>query len=172
MNDVIRPLTEADADAFHRLRLNALKEHPEAFEQSYESQLATPQGEVVARLRATAESDDAFVLGFFADGVLVGMVGFSRRRGEKVRHKGSIWGMYVAAEAQGRGYGRLLMQEALRRAKAMPGLEQVNLAVVQGNDVARSLYLSLGFEVYGLERRAVIVNGRYLDDEFMALRLR
>ena len=171
MNEELRELTDADAAAFHALRLRGLREHPEAFGQSYESQLATPLSAVAARLRETADAPHDFVLGMFADGALVGMVGFRRERGAKMRHKGSVWGMYVAAEAQGRGYGRTLMEGALRRARDMPGLEQVNLAVVSGNAAARRLYLSLGFEPYGLEKRAALVNGVYLDDEYMALRL-
>ena len=41
----IRPLAEADADDFVRLRLRALKEHPEAFGSSYEEERIRPSGE-------------------------------------------------------------------------------------------------------------------------------
>ena len=169
MSSNIRPLTEADAEEFQALRLRALREHPEAFTQSYESQLHTPMPDVARRLRETSEAAHDFILGAFSGDALVGMVGFRRNRGEKVRHKGSIWGMYVAAEAQGQGLGRMMMQDAISRAARAPGIEQINLAVVSGNASARSLYLSLGFEVYGRERRAIIVNREYHDDEFMTL---
>ena len=97
------------------------------------------------------------------------MVGFSRERRERVRHKGSIWGMYIAAEAQGHGLGRALMREAIARASAIPGLEQISLGVISGNDYARTLYTSLGFQSYGLERRALLINNKYHDDELMQL---
>ena len=169
MNIKIRPLTEADTEEFQALRLRALREHPEAFAQSYESQLHTPMPDVARRLRETSEATHDFILGMFSEDTLIGMVGFRRERGEKVMHKGSVWGMYVAAEAQGHGLGRMLIRDAISRAAQMPGLEQINLAVVSDNASARNLYLSLGFEVYGREKRAVIVNGEYLDDEFMTL---
>ena len=51
----------------------------------------------------------------------------------------------------------------------MPGLEQINLGVISGNDYARNLYISLGFEPYGLEKRAIVVNGKYHDDELLQL---
>ena len=154
------------------MRLRALREHPEAFSQSYESQLSTPIADVAERLRAASEAPHDFILGVFVGGALSGMMGFRRERSAKRRHKAEIWGVYVAAEAQGRGLGRRMMRDAIRRASHMAGLEQINLAVVSGNPAARRLYLSLGFEPYGLERRAVFVNGMYLDDEFMTLFLR
>lgn len=52
------------------------------------------------------------------------------------------------------------------------GPEQINLAVVTSNESARHLYKALGFEVFGLERKAVKVAGEYYDEEFMVLNLR
>ena len=74
-----------------------------------------------------------------------------------------------AAEVQGLGLGRELIQEAIRRASNMTGLEQISLGVISGNDSARNLYLTLGFESYGLEKRAIVVNGRYHHDELMQM---
>lgn len=165
----IRPLTEADAEGYHALRLRALKEHPAAFAQPYESQAATPMTDVARRLRETADTPHDFVLGVFVDNTLIGMVGFRREHGERVLHKGSIWGMYIAAESQGQGLGRALMLDAIRRAKEMPGLQQIGLGIISGNAHARRLYTSLGFQSCGIERRSILVNGKYHDDEYMQL---
>lgn len=164
-----RQLTVADAPAYQKLRLRALKEHPEAFGQSYESQRDTPLDDVVERLRSIDRSPDDFILGLFHDAALKGMVGFRRFPEEKVRHKGHIWGMYVSVELQTSGYGRELIRRAIDQAKSLPGLEQVDLGVATSNAAAYRLYLSVGFQTYGTELRAMLVNGEYLDEYLMTL---
>ena len=169
----IGDLTGDDAGDFQGLRLRALKEHPDAFGSSYEAESALPLEDVAAKMRRTAESPHAFTLGAYLDGVLVGMVGFYRDAwGEKVRHKGHVWGMYVVSERQGAGVGTALMRELLARAGRIPGLEQVHLCVVTRNEAARSLYASLGFETYGVEPNALIVDGERLDEAHMVIRMK
>jgi RimJ/RimL family protein N-acetyltransferase len=45
------------------------------------------------------------------------------------------------------------------------------LTVVTINRAARGLYLSLGFKSYGIENAALKLDGRYLDEELMELKL-
>jgi RimJ/RimL family protein N-acetyltransferase len=51
----------------------------------------------------------------------------------------------------------------------LPGMEQVALAVSSQNAGARGLYESLGFEMYGCEKRALKIGDRYVDEELMVL---
>ncbi len=85
------------------------------------------------------------------------------------RHRAQIWGMYVVAEEQGKGIGRSLLTDAIRRARMLSGLEQIELEVVVRNDAARQLYASLSFESCGINPRTRLVDGEYLDDERMVL---
>ena len=162
----IRELTAADADIFRALRLRALGEEPEAFGSSWEEENARPLEQTVARLQA--EGMTAFGA-FDADGHLVGMVRLFRHDGVKVRHKADIISMYVAPEARGRGVGRMLLEAAIDRARATPGVEQLLLAVNVSNAPARNLYLSLGFEPFGREPLALKIGDHYYDEEMMAL---
>ena len=167
----IRELTGDGADDFRNLRLRALKEHPEAFGSSYEVESGVPLEAVAERLRRNAESGDSFTLGAYRGSTLVGMVGFFQETREKTRHRGNIWGMYVPSEEQGKGIGRALLTRVIELARLLPGLEQIELAVVSRNRRARGLYASLAFETYGVEPRAILVDGEYLDEEDMVLLL-
>lgn len=161
----IRTLKRDDAEIYRAIRLRALKEEPQSFGESWEEGCRRTLESIGERLEAI----DAFVLGAFVNDELVGTVGCVRRDGMKTRHQGFIWGMYVAPEHRGKGIGKALMKAAIAQASAIDGLEQISLSVVTTNLAARSAYLSLGFAVFGLEPRALKVDGKYLDEEHMIL---
>lgn len=172
MDDVtIRQLTQADAALWRALRLRMLREHPEAYSSSYEEQVSWPLDRFAERLW---EPNDqvSFIVGAFDGGLLVGSCGLARERGLKERHKASITSVYVAPEVRGHGLGRALLQEAIRRARGIEGLEQLLLGVTDRSEAARGLYVSLGFEVYGREPRALKIGDRYLGEDLMVLWLR
>lgn len=140
----IRVLDESDALAYRELRLAALKTNPEAFGSTYEREVKFSLETVVERMKPSL---DKFALGAFNDnGSLVGIVTFMRESGLKTVHKGNVFGMYVAPEARGYGVGKSLMRQLIKKASGFDGIEQINLAVVSDNELAKKLYKSVGFE--------------------------
>jgi ribosomal protein S18 acetylase RimI-like enzyme len=164
----LRRLTERDVEALWTLRLRALESVPEAFGESAEEHRRTSIEAYAERLRG---GDENFVIGAFAGSELVGMVGFYRELRLKRRHTGGIWGMFVAPSCRGQGVGAALIQEALTRARAIPGLRSIHLSVTANQASARRLYVSAGFQAYGIEAEALMVGDRYIDEEHMILRL-
>lgn len=164
----VRRLTEADAAALRALRLRALREEPDPFMTTYDEEQARPLELLIARLREQSDTADSAVLGAFESGVLVGILGFLRDGHRKARHRVDLWGMYVAPKARGHGHGRALLDAALSRIAAIPGVEQVHLGLAVTSEAARRLYLRAGFKVVGLIPRAMKDGDRYIDEELMA----
>ena len=167
----LRRLTEPDAAEYRELRLRALREHPDAFTSSFEEEQLKPIDWSRQRLGPRSEAPHDFILGAYAGGKLVGILGMSVEARTKVRHIGEVFGMYVAPEHAGRGVGRLLVDACIARARET-GLERLRLTVTDSNARAKSLYERAGFRAFGLERNAVKIGERYFDKCHMALSLR
>jgi ribosomal protein S18 acetylase RimI-like enzyme len=165
----LRTLTDQDAEAFHTLRVRALVEHPEAFGMDAATQQQKSL-ETVARELA-ASSKESYWLGAFDKTELVGMLMFARYHGSKLRHRAILGGMYVLPEARKHGVGRALLTETINRAKQLTDLEAIILAVTVGNELAKRLYLSLGFKPMMLDLRFIKVGQTFYDIEWMMLQL-
>jgi len=108
------------------------------------------------------------ILGAFSDQTLIGIAGVGRESLLKQRHKAFIRGMYVEPAHRSNGVGRLLLSTALAVLQDRPQIKLVTLVVTASNHAAIALYRSLGFQEYGREPHALLVNGTYHDDVFMS----
>ncbi|MFH9347810.1 GNAT family N-acetyltransferase [Kitasatospora sp. NPDC017646] len=157
---LIRRLGVADAEPYRAFRLAALRGTPSAFTSGYAEERAKPITDTIRRL-AEAEHGPGVLLGAFGDdGALVGTAGLRVKQRSQERHKATLYGMAVAGPAGGRGIGGALVDRALAVAADDARLRQVLLTVSEGNEPALRLYTSRGFEVWGREPRAVLVDGR------------
>lgn len=134
--------------------------------------LITPRDNLNAAF-PTKDRTDSFTLGAYAKNVLAGVASFARdgEDREKLRHKGILFTMYVSKEFRGHGIARQLLEEIIKRAKTIPGIEQINLIVLTGNLRAKQLYEKFGFEKYGTEQNSIKWNGNYFAEDQMVLRL-
>ena len=165
MGVLIRFLGPADAAPYAALRLRMLRAHPDAFTSSFAEDSRKPLSWTEQRLSRRGDPPH-FVLGAFdADGTLLGSAGVDGEAREKQRHKGTLFGMFTAPEARGRGVGAALLAACIDEAKRC-SLERLVLTVTAGN-AAERLYAAHGFERFGVEPRAIRVDGVYYDKVHM-----
>ncbi|PGM91404.1 GNAT family N-acetyltransferase [Bacillus cereus] len=164
---MIRLLTKEDAEKYWDLRLQALQVNPEAFVTTYEE--AIRQENPIERVASNLTSTTSCTFGAFnEENQLIGVVTLLTEEKEAYKHKGHIVAMYVDTQNRRNGLARELIANAIQRAREIK-LEQLNLGVVSTNEPAKKLYGSMGFKTYGIEKRALKMNGVYSDDEYMVL---
>ena len=161
----IRPLNAEDAERYFLLRLSGLEESPLAFGRGADEYRRESLEAVAAGLNEVA--GERVTLGAFLEGELVGAMMLTHNLSLKQRHKASIYAVYIAPAARGQRVGERLLAALLAWARAVPGLLQLQLGVSVTQTAARGLYAAQGFTVYGLERRALRVNGQDVDEEHM-----
>lgn len=160
---MIRALTVNDLDEFIRVRLQSLKLNPEAFSASYEDGLDPER----TKADLAEKDEENFTLGCFDGLKLVGMVTFIRAKRRKLKHKGSIFGMFIDPACRGQGLGRQLMEACIAKVGLIKGVEVIQISVSNKAKAAQQLYTQLGFQVWGREPKSMKVGEEYLDEIFM-----
>ena len=122
----------------------------------------------------TKDRNDSFTLGAYVENVLAGVVSFARDGDdrEKLRHKGIMFTMFVSKEFRGHGIARKLLEDLIKRVKAISDIEQINLIVIANNSRAKQLYEKFGFEKFGTEQNSIKWKGKYFSEDQMVLRLK
>ncbi|PMC36010.1 GNAT family N-acetyltransferase [Bacillus sp. UMB0899] len=161
----IRLLTESDSTKYKSLRLEALHNNPEAFSSSYEEEKDMSIQQTEVRLN----SGHSYTLGAFIEEDLVGVATLVVETKKKIQHRATIVAVYVHQDFRYEGIGKRLITELTTMAKNKPKIEQIYLTVTASNLPAKQLYTSLGFESYGIEKRALKIDDTYYDDELMVL---
>jgi len=167
----IRRFLEPDAQAFYRLRLEALENEPNAYTESPEEHRQMT-ARALAKLGTDSADSTQVVLGACADEEFIGLAGLAQFDARKTKHKARLWGVYVKAEWRRKGVGRVLVSELIKRAGSIPRVEQITLSVGNTQSPAIQLFRSLGFESYGRAVQALKVGDQYVDEELMALQLK
>lgn len=164
----IRRATTQDAAAFARIMghpdvLPGLMQLPYATEERWKAMLTESQalGKPDLQLVAELPTDDGTLRVVGTAGLHVAGVAVRRRHVMGV-------GLAVAADAQGQGVGRALMQALCDFADQWGQVLRMELHVYADNARAIALYRSMGFVQEGLHRGYALRAGQYVDSLSMA----
>ncbi len=157
-------LSPNDWRQLKELRLQALKQEPEAFGMSYEEELETTDDEWREKLLESQNGKRKWYL-FAKDGdSLVGMISAYTDRGVKVEHLANIVGVYVIPEARRRGVGKKLMMKMIEKLRQVSHIVKLNLRVNTKQEDAIKLYEGLGFTRVALLEKELNVDGLFQDE--------
>lgn len=170
----IARLGPSDLSLYKRLRDEALRLYPDAFDADLESEQARPPESYLGRLGLTDTLGGTFLLGAWDGADMVGMVGLERQSLQKLRHCAEMNSMMVHPGHTGRGIGIQLVQAAVTLARQALGLELITLRVSTSGQSAIRLYERAGFQACGVVPHAIkLVDGpgrvRYYDKLTMVM---
>jgi RimJ/RimL family protein N-acetyltransferase len=161
----LRPAQETDALAYRELRLEGLRNHPEAFGSDYIVNLAHPMTFWTDRVRLTGNERTLY----FAvhDTNLIGTCAIVRGDSPKTRHSAFIVGVYVQPAWRGLRIADELIAACLEWAQQQE-IKIVKLGVSITNTPAIRRYSKCGFKIYGIEPQAICADGVMYDELLMA----
>lgn len=149
----VAPLCVDDAPRCRELMLEAYAQAADAFTSTAEERAAQPLAWWAERIASPQGLSEAF--GAFQGGRLVGAVALEYSARAKTRHAAHVVGMYVRPGARRQGAAGRLLHAAIAAATARPQVLLLRLTVTEGNDIARRLYESAGFDAWGIEPMAL-----------------
>lgn len=163
---VFRPIELEDAETFWNL-LNALDTETNymMYEPGERRQRASMQ-ELKDDLRRNV-IDGADFLQIAADGAqIIGYLRAERGRFNRIAHTAYLTVGILRAYG-GRGIGAAFFQQAEAWAKKA-GVTRLELTVECHNEAARRLYQKSGFQIEGVRQKSMLVDGRFIDEYYMA----
>ena len=87
-------------------------------------------------------------------------------RPKRVSHKASIV-IGVHSESRGKGVGTALFEQAHQWAEEK-GLHRLELTVITENEHAFALYRKMGYEMEGVKKHSLWIDGAYVDEYYLA----
>ena len=149
----IIPLLVSEWRAYRRLRLEALRDSPQAFGTKYADMQTKPDHFWQARLEDAGKGEHSWLFFARSGRDLVGMIGAVREDLDGSQLTGALAtfiSVYVTPSARGRGISSLLMSAILAKL-SQNGFQKVQLGVTADQTAAVRLYQRFGFAILKTE---------------------
>lgn len=118
------------------------------------------------RIIAVSKADTSEWLVEDIGGVLAGYLLIQGSSLERVQH--TIYLVIGISEVfRGQGIGTRLFEEMEKWARER-AIHRIELTVLAHNESARALYRKMGFEVEGMKRNSILVDGSYCDEYYLS----
>lgn len=161
---IIREIKESDAEGFLHL-LKRLDEETQ-FMMFEPGERRTKIEEQRNEIKGILLRDYETILVAEKDGQLIGYVGAYGGKYKRNRHTAHIV-IGILQDFTGQGIGTKLFTELKRWAQKQK-IHRLELRVMVHNERAIALYKKRGFEIEGIKRHSLFINGSYVDEYYMA----
>ncbi|MBD7938421.1 GNAT family N-acetyltransferase [Cytobacillus sp. Sa5YUA1] len=156
---VIKELSADDAKQLAQLMMDVEASSPYMLMEAGERTLTVEGAE------ALLNRDHITVIGAEDGEQLIGYTLVIRETVRKKKHCTSIV-VGIHKDYRGMGVGGQLLQAVLAWAN-QEKIMRIELTVVSENEAALALYKKIGFEVEGVKRRSLLMDGEYYDEYYM-----
>jgi ribosomal protein S18 acetylase RimI-like enzyme len=166
----IRQALRSETEALSQLRLEALQNKPEAFASDVASHRNNALADWEAWFDQRSHGSTGTLFVACTGSQLVGMVGIVRGHSAKTQHGAMVWGVYVRPGYRRQGIAGQLIEACTQWARER-GVDIVKLGVTDTNVAAIRLYTACGFQVYGIDPKAIRTDNRDYSELLMAKEL-
>ncbi|WP_426348586.1 GNAT family N-acetyltransferase [Alloiococcus sp. CFN-8] len=159
---IIRDIEFDDADAFWEMQFALDKET--SF-MNYEPNERIKTNKINNLIKNAVEGKDLF-LAAQEDNRIIGFISAQRGVSNRTKHSAYI-AIGIRKDFQGRGIGTELFERLDFWAREN-NITRLELMVVCSNSIAKHLYEKSGFIIEGIRKNAMVVDGKYVDEYYMA----
>ncbi|WP_151736396.1 GNAT family N-acetyltransferase [Paenibacillus tengchongensis] len=163
MGFAIRELTSSDASEL--LALQHSLDEESAFMMLEPGERKRTVQQVESMIRGYAEAPNSLLIGAETAGKLAGYLSAGGGEANRIRHSAYLV-TGVLREYQGMGIGSALFCELDTWARRA-GMVRLELTVMVHNERAIALYTKNGFEIEGLKKKSLKVDGAWVDEYYM-----
>lgn len=146
-NIEIIPLLPSQWAKYKIIRLEALKNNPEAFATTYEEALKISDDEWKQKLEKAQNKNGNWLLFAKSDKEIVGMIWAYRESNSRVSHIVNIFWFYVHSDCRWLWVGKSLFWEMLDLLENTAWVEKMKLSVITQNTQAIELYKKFWFQI-------------------------
>lgn len=164
-------IKEDEWQKYKKVRLEALKNDPQAFGSSYDRENKKSDNEWKEKLMLsnTADSKKIFV---GIDNDSNGFLAIGAAYAENDLGEWNLIAIYVDPKHRGQGISKILSSEIINTLKARRNVRRLILRVNVNQQAAVNLYRSLGFVIINKEEKQLLGDGNFYDEFEMALDLK
>lgn len=157
----IKTLSVNELEDFKAIRLSALEKSPKMFGSTYSAEVGKP----LIFFEACLLNSTVFAV--YHQNIIIGLATLTQELGAKFSHKAYLSSVFIEPEFQQKGVASRLLKAVIEYSQKH--VEQILLTVASDNEPAIHLYKKLGFQIYGLEQKALKDGNEYIDEVLMKL---